>query len=101
MSSEHGQDGGFSLWYRFRATVVYNLLHLGGPAHLDTGADPRLQLEREYLQRKENHQAARQGRPAQLVAERKKTGGPDPLVFMVILSIVAVIAIIGFAVAAN
>lgn len=100
MSTKHGQDGGFSLWYRFRATVVFNLLHLGGPAHLDASADPRLQLEREYLQRKQNHQAARQGRPAQLVAERKKTA-PDPLVFMVILSIAAVIAIIAFAVAAN
>jgi hypothetical protein len=101
MAIEHGQDGGFSLWYRFRATIVFNLLHLGGPAHLHGSADPRRELEQEYLQRKENHQAAQQGRPAEIIAERPRPAGPDPLLFLVILGIAAVIAIIAFAVAAN
>jgi hypothetical protein len=95
------QLGNFSLWYRFRATVVFNLLHLGGPAHLDGAADPRQQLEHEYLQRKEAHQAAKQGRPVRVVAAPVPDGsGSDPLMFLVILGVVAMVALVGFAVAA-
>jgi hypothetical protein len=97
---EHTQEPQFSLWYRFRATLVYNLLHLGGPAHLHGVADPRTELEQEYLQRKEIHQAAKEGRPARVIAERTREPGPDPLMFLLILAVVAVVALIGFAVAA-
>ena len=67
----------FSIWYRIRTTLIYNLLHLGGPARLDEAQDPRLQLEREYLRRKEVHEAHREGRP---VRPRRGHAPPKPRV---------------------
>lgn len=98
----HDQVGSFSLWYRFRAIVLYSLLHLGGPAQLDDSADPRRQLNREYLQRKETHLAAKQGRPAQAIPEGATAAGgqADPFVLCVILGVAAVVTLVAFMVAA-
>ena len=87
----------FSIWYRIRMTVIYNLLHLGGPARLDEAQDPRLQLEREYLRRKEVHEAHREGRPVRpVVASASRSKGADPLVACVALGILAVVGLAFF-----
>lgn len=91
----------FSIWYRIRATLVYNLLHLGGPARLDEAQDPRLQLEREYLLRKEVHEARREGRPVRpQAAIAAPAQGADPLVACIVLGILAVIGLAVFIVLA-
>ena len=87
----------FSVWYRIRTTLIYNLLHLGGPARLDEEQDPRLQLEREYLRRKEVHEAHREGRPVRpVLAGATKRQGADPLVACVLLGILAIIGLAVF-----
>jgi len=87
----------FSIWYRIRMTMIYNLLHLGGPARLDEAQDPRLQVEREYLRRKEVHEARREGRPVRpLIAGASRNKGTDPLVACVVLGILAVIGLAFF-----
>ena len=87
----------FSVWYRIRTTLIYNLLHLGGPARLDEAQDPRLQLEREYLQRKEIHEARREGRPVRpIAATAVQAKGADPLVACAVLGILAVLGLAFF-----
>ena len=90
MADERGEDS-FSLWYRFKTTVVFNLLHVAGPASLDDQQNPRVQLEREYLRRKALHRARKSGGPVQVLVPKPPSGGFDPFVLSVIGAVAAVL----------
>jgi len=85
------RDDDFSWWYRFRMTVVFNLLQIAGPAKLGDEQDPRVLVEREYLRRKALHRARKYGGPVQVLEPKPASGGFDPFVLSVIGAIAAVL----------
>ena len=90
MANERGEDD-FSLWDRFKTTVIFNLLHVAGPASLDDQQNPRVQLEREYLRRKALHRAREARRPGPGARAEACVGRFDPFVLSVIGAIAAVL----------
>ena len=90
----------FSLWYRFRAVMVFNLLQLGGPAHLQKHNDPRDEVEQEYVRRRALHRE-RAGKPP--IAEKPKgadTRRPSvalPMLVGVAFVIVMIVCAVGAA----
>lgn len=98
---EEARRDDFSLWYRFRTTVVFNLLYLAGPASLDDARNPRVQVEREYLRRKALHLAHKHGGPVEVIPlSSQRPAGIDPFVLMVVFAVVAVLFLLGWFVVA-
>ena len=88
--AEVRSEDDFSLWYRFKTTVIFNLLHVAGPASLDDAQNPRVQLEREYLRRKALHRARKSGGAVEELEPKAPSTGFDPFVLCVIGGIAAV-----------
>ena len=82
--AERTSDDDFSLWYRFKTTVIFNLLNVAGPASLDDEHNPRVQIEQEYLRRKAIHVAEKTGRPVEEIRPSPPSSGIDPVVVMMI-----------------
>jgi hypothetical protein len=89
----------FSLWYRFRAVAVFNLLHLGGPAHLQQHNDPRDVVEQEYLRRRALHRERKGKAPLPVKPKSADTGQPT-LVLPMLVGVALVIVLIAFVVGA-
>jgi hypothetical protein len=89
----------FGLWYRFQALVVFNLLHLAGPAHLDGDKDPRTAIEHDYERRRDLHRA-RLGKPPVVKKPPSTNGGLDVVVLLAVGGIAAVVLLLVWAVVA-
>jgi hypothetical protein len=89
------QDDDFSWCYRFRMTVVFNLLQIPGPAKLGDEQDPRVQVEREYLRRKALHRERTGLSPRPPPAPPREF---DPVVPMAVLGALVVIGLIAWGV---
>lgn len=99
--SEQDPDN-FSLWYRFRTTVIFNLLYLAGPASLDDDRNPRVQVEREYLRRKAIDRARKHGGPVELIEPGSTRKHVDPFVLMLVIGAIGLVFLLiwfGFEVA--
>lgn len=92
------QDDDFSWWYRFRMTVVFNLLQIAGPAKLGDEQDPRVQVEREYLRRKALHRERKGLPPLPPPAPRKEF---DPVVPMAVFGALVIMGLIVWGVLAR
>ena len=90
------EDDDFGLWYRFRAVMVFNLLHLAGPAQLDTRNDPRAAVEHEYERRRDLHRA-RLGKPP-VPKKAASHGGVDPVWLCAVGAVLAVVLLLVWAV---
>ena len=90
------KDDDFGLWYRFKAVTVFNLLHLAGPAQLDTQNDPRAAVQQEYERRQDLHRA-RLGKPP-LARKAASHGGVDPVWLCAIGAVLAVALLLVWAV---
>ena len=94
MPNEHDDDN-FSLWYRFKATVIFNLLQVSGPAKLNDEQDPRVQVEREYLRRKALHRERKGLPPLPPPAPKKEF---DPVIPMAVFGALVIVGLIVWAV---
>jgi hypothetical protein len=90
-------DEGFSLWYRFKSLVVFNLLYVAGPAQLDQHNDPRAAVEQDYERRRDLHRA-RQGKPPIPARAPSKNGGVDPVVLCAVGGVLALVVLLVWAV---
>lgn len=97
MADARGEDD-FSLWYRFKTTVIFNLLHVAGPASLDDQQNPRVQLEREYLRRKALHRERKGLPPLPPPAPKKEF---DPVIPMAVFGALVIVGLIVWAVVAG
>lgn len=61
MDRPRGTDS-FSWLYRTGFRTSYILLHIMGPATLDSAIDPRARRKREYLRRRDLHRQWRESR---------------------------------------
>ncbi len=89
----------FGLWYRFKALVVFNLLHLAGPAQLDGHNDPRAAIEKDYERRRDLHRA-RLGKPPVVKKPPSTKGGLDVVVLLAVGGAAAVVLLLVWAVVA-
>ena len=85
-------DDDFSLWYRFRMLVIFNLLYVAGPAQLDQHNDPRAAVEQEYERRRDLHRA-RLGKPPVVKKPPSKNGGVDPVILCAVGGVLALVAL--------
>ena len=90
-------DDGFSLWYRFKSLVVFNLLYVAGPAQLDHRIDPRAAVEQDYERRRDLHRE-RQGKPPLPVRAPSKNGGVDPVILCAVGGVLALVVLLVWAV---
>ena len=90
-------DDDFSLWYRFRMLVIFNLLYVAGPAQLDRHNDPRAAVEQEYERRRDLHRA-RLGKPPIVTKPPSKHGGVDPVVLCAVGGVLALAGLVLFVV---
>jgi hypothetical protein len=97
MSHDDREDD-FSLWYRFKATVIFNLLQVSGPAKLNDEQDPRVQVEREYLRRKALHRERKGLPPLPPPAPKKEF---DPVIPMAVFGALVIVGLIVWAVVAG
>jgi hypothetical protein len=93
-------DDDFGLWYRFRSLVVFNLLYIAGPAQLDRHNDPRAAVEQDYERRRDLHRA-RHGKPPVVKKPPSKHGGVDPVILCAVGGVLALVALLVWAIAAR
>ena len=89
-------DDGFSLGYRFRMLVIFNLLYVAGPAQLDRHNDPRAAVEQEYERRRDLHRA-RLGKPPVVRKPPSRNGGVDPVILCAVGGVLALVALVVWA----
>ena len=89
-------DDGFGLWYRFRMLVIFNLLYVAGPAQLDRHNDPRTAVEQEYERRRDLHRA-RLGKPPVVKKAPSRNGGVDPVLLCAVGGVLALVALLVWA----
>lgn len=87
----------FSLWYRFKSIVVFNLLYLSGPAQLDAHNDPRTAVEKEYERRRNLHRE-RLGKPPIVAKPASSKGGLDVVVICAAGGVLALVVLLVWAV---
>ena len=90
-------DDGFSLWYRFKSLVVFNLLYVAGPAQLDHHNDPRAAVEEDYARRRDLYRE-RQGKPPLPLRAPSKNGGVDPVILCAVGGVLALVVLLVWAV---
>ncbi len=90
----------FSLWFRFRSQVVFNLLYVAGPAQLDRHNDPRAAVEQDYERRRDLHRQ-RRGKPPLPKKAPSKNGGVDPVVLCAVGGVLALVLLLVWAVLAR
>jgi hypothetical protein len=89
----------FGIWYRFKSLVIFNLLSIAGPAQLDSYNDPRAAVEQDYERRRDLHRA-RHGKPP-VVRSTSRNGGVDPVIVCAVGGVLALVALVVWAVLAG
>jgi len=79
--------------------MIFNLLQLGGPAHLQKHNDPRDEVEQEYLRRRALHRE-REGKPPIAAKPKSADAGRPGIALPLLVGLVFVIVMIGCAVGA-
>ena len=87
----------FGPWYRVRTLVVFNLLSVAGPAHLEGRKDPRVAVEQEYERRRDLHRA-RRGLPPVVPRPVPASGGVDVVVLCAVAGVAALVLLLVWAV---
>jgi hypothetical protein len=93
-------DDRFSLWFRFKSLVVFNLLYVAGPAQLDHHNDPRAAVEQDYERRRDLHRE-RQGKPPIPPRAPSRNGGVDPVILCAVGGVLALVVLLGWALLAR